>query len=299
VLASVASFNGVVTWPGDLLEGNISTIDTPIYKDIEEVSSFVATMSSSLDVPLWRSSGMLRQDADRLVSQAWREAFVPMEEVPQWTPISGLVRLSSLDTTPIAWEYPSEGICVLDLFGGISTSLTAMLQAGILVWKYLYVEKDETARRVSLRHLALLMRRYPELLLRSVIRGYQWALPLDIALLGVQDLARVGPINLVIARWPCQGHTRAGRGEGLRDPRSRMFWEILRVLCHLQTHQARVLAYILENVLLSGDTRSHVMASVHQIRSWIGPTVLLDVMKVGSRAHRPDYGGRTCCRGRC
>jgi hypothetical protein len=60
VLASVVGFNGVVTWPGDLLEGNISAIDTPIYKDIEEVSNFVATMSSSLDVPLWRSSGVLR-----------------------------------------------------------------------------------------------------------------------------------------------------------------------------------------------------------------------------------------------
>jgi hypothetical protein len=142
------------------LEGNISAIDTPIYDDIKEVSSFVTTVSSSLDVPLWRSNGVLRQDADRLVSQAWHEAFVPMEEeeVPQWTTISGPVGLSPLDTTPIAWEYPSEGICVLDLFGGINTGLATMFQAGILVWKYLYVERDETAKKVSSRHLALLMR---------------------------------------------------------------------------------------------------------------------------------------------
>ncbi|CAK9206477.1 unnamed protein product [Sphagnum troendelagicum] len=235
--------------PGDLLEGNISTIDTPVYKDIEE---------------------------------AWREVFVHVEEeeVPQRTPISGPVGLSPLDTTPIVWEYPSEGICMLDLFGGISTSLAAVLQVGILVRKYLYVERDETARRVSSHHLTLLMRRYPELLSRSVIQGYQRALPLDIALLGAQDLARIGPINLVIAGWPCQGHTRASRGEGLRDPQSRMFWEMLRVLRHLQTHQARVPAYILENVPLLGDTRSHVMANVHQIRSWIGPAVLLDAAKV-------------------
>jgi site-specific DNA-cytosine methylase len=122
---------------------------------------------------------------------------------------------------------------VLDLFGGISTALVTMLQAGILVRKHLYVERDETARRVSSRHLALLMQRYSELLPRSTIQGYQRALPLDIALLGVQDLVRIGPINLVIARWPCQGHTRAGCGEGLCDPRSRMFWEMLRVLHHL------------------------------------------------------------------
>jgi hypothetical protein len=59
------------------------------------------------------------------------------------------------------------------------------------------------------------------------------------------------------------------------------------VLRHLQTHHARVPMYILENVPLLGDTRSHVMASVHEIRSWIEPTVLLDVTKVGSRVHRP------------
>ncbi len=43
-------------WPGDLLEGNISAINTSIYEDIKEVSSFVAVMSSSLDVPLWHSN---------------------------------------------------------------------------------------------------------------------------------------------------------------------------------------------------------------------------------------------------
>ncbi len=50
VLASIVGFSGVVTWPCDLLEGNILAINSPVY--IEEVSNFVATMSSSLDVPL-------------------------------------------------------------------------------------------------------------------------------------------------------------------------------------------------------------------------------------------------------
>ncbi len=80
MLALVASFSGVVTWLRDLLEGNISAIATPIYEDINEVSNFVATMSSSLDVPLWCLSGVLRQDANRLVSQAWHGAFVVVEE---------------------------------------------------------------------------------------------------------------------------------------------------------------------------------------------------------------------------
>jgi hypothetical protein len=62
VLAPVVGFSGVVTWPCDLLEGNISAIDTPVYEDIKEVSSFVAVVvvSSSLDVTLWCLSGVLR-----------------------------------------------------------------------------------------------------------------------------------------------------------------------------------------------------------------------------------------------
>jgi hypothetical protein len=83
--------------------------------------------------------------------------LIKKEEVPRRTSISGLVRLSPLDTTPIVWEYPSEGICMLDLFGGINTGLATMFQVGILVRKYFYVERDEAMRRVSLCHLALLM----------------------------------------------------------------------------------------------------------------------------------------------
>jgi hypothetical protein len=47
---------------------------------------------------------------------------------------------------------------MLDLFGGINTDLATMFQEGIPVRKYLYVERDETTRRVSSHHLALLMR---------------------------------------------------------------------------------------------------------------------------------------------
>jgi len=67
-----------------------------------------------------------------------------------------------------------------------------------------------------------------------------------------------------------------------------MFWEMLRVLHQFQTHQTRAPAYILENVPLLGDTRSHVMANVHEIWSWVGLAILLDATRVGSRAHHPQ-----------
>ena len=52
----------------------------------------------------------------------------------------------------------------------------------------------------------------------DVVRRYQYALPADISLLGADHLDRVGPIDLVIAGWPCQGQSRAGVGHGLHDP---------------------------------------------------------------------------------
>jgi hypothetical protein len=59
------------------------------------------------------------------------------------------------------------------------------------------------------------------------------------------------------------------------------------MLRHLQTHQVRGPVYILDNVPLLGDIMSHVMVTVHEIWSWIGPAILLDAARVGSRVHRP------------
>ncbi|BBN20457.1 hypothetical protein Mp_Vg00130 [Marchantia polymorpha subsp. ruderalis] len=44
VLASVAGFSGVLTWPDDLLEGKMSADDTSLYEDVEEVVSFTAAV---------------------------------------------------------------------------------------------------------------------------------------------------------------------------------------------------------------------------------------------------------------
>jgi len=125
------------------------------------------------------------------------------------------------------------------------------------------------------------------LLPNTAVRAYQHQLPTNISLLGAQDLTRVGEINLVIAGWPCQGHSTAVQGGGLQDHRSAMFWEMIRVIKHLQDNQVHPPAYILENVPLFGDARSRIVASMHQVRQWLGPAVLLDAPSVGSRAHHP------------
>jgi hypothetical protein len=52
---------------------------------------------------------------------------------------NGPPNLSPLDTMVIQWNIPKDGICLLELFGGISCGLIVVLQLGILVWRYNYV----------------------------------------------------------------------------------------------------------------------------------------------------------------
>jgi len=43
-----------------------------------------------------------------------------------------------------------------------------------------------------------------------------------------------GPIHMVIAGWPCQGFSRAGKGEGLQHLGTALFLEMMRVLTLLR-----------------------------------------------------------------
>jgi hypothetical protein len=60
------------------------------------------------------------------------------------------------------------------------------------------VEKDPQVKQTSMRHVMMLQQRYPHLLPTSAIQGYQCFLPNNITLLGTLDLAKIGPIDLVI-----------------------------------------------------------------------------------------------------
>jgi site-specific DNA-cytosine methylase len=63
-----------------------------------------------------------------------------------------------------------------------------------------------------------------------------------------EDLKRLDHVNLIIARWPCQGHSRAGTGRGLDDPRSSLSTDLMKLTQWKFTHQLTSLGYIFENV---------------------------------------------------
>ncbi len=96
------------------------------------------------------------------------------------------------------------------------------------------MEKDPQARQASMRHVMMLQQKYPHLLPTLAIQGYRCSLPSNITLLGAPNLARIGPINLVIFGWLCQGLSQASTGQVLSDPKSGLFLELIHVVQHLQ-----------------------------------------------------------------
>jgi site-specific DNA-cytosine methylase len=176
---------------------------------------------------------------------------------------------------------------LLELFGGIGSGLVVVLQAGLKVKRYIYVDVDEAARQVAKRHSRRLRTQFPEVLATNAIKSSFSTLAGDIALISTEDIHRCGHVDLVIAGWPCQGMSMAGKQNGLQDGHSSRFHDMIRVMRYLQTSQRRPPGYIVENVPVVSSSRSRTLESMHMIHNILGVPVLIDAAAVGSRAHRP------------
>jgi site-specific DNA-cytosine methylase len=117
---------------------------------------------------------------------------------------------------------------LLELFGGIGTSLVTILQAGIKVQRYVYVDTDDAARQVAKHHSRGLHVRFPELLTMTALVSAFSSLTGDISLISEKDLHWLGYVDLVIASWPCQGMSMAGNQNGLQDGHSSRFYDMVR-----------------------------------------------------------------------
>jgi hypothetical protein len=163
---------------------------------------------------MWSTTTQLREAVELVVQEAWQESLLPREEEgSDGTEDHG----PPLDNSTIHWKPPEDGIVLLELFGGIGTGLAAVLQAGIKVQRYLYVDTDEVARQVAKHHSRGLCVQFPELLTTTAILSSFSSLTGDISLISEKDLHWLRHVDLVIAGWPCQGMSMAGNQNGLQD----------------------------------------------------------------------------------
>jgi hypothetical protein len=148
----------------------------------------------------WSTTSQLHEVAELVIQEAWQESFLPQVEEE----VNGKVDLGPpLDSSTIHWRPPEDGIVLLELFGRIGSGLVTVLQAGLKVKRYIYVDMDEAARQVAKQYSRRLRTQFPELLATSTIKTSFSTLAEDIALVSAEDIHRCGHVDLVIAGWPC------------------------------------------------------------------------------------------------
>jgi hypothetical protein len=193
--------------------------------------------------------------------------------------------LTPIMSRPITWTPPEDGLTLLELFGGISTGLEAVLQSGMVVKRYVYVDIDSCAQKVAQSRMAQLSARFPSQFPTTAWKTSFTYFPMDIQLVQRTHLELLGPLDLIVAGWECQGFSAAGSGDGLSDPRSNLFMDLVQIITWAQEFSPN-LGYVLENTPAQFDQRVKVQKDFSLVRHYIGEPVLVDAVQCGSYAHR-------------
>jgi len=119
-------------------------------------------------------------------------------------------------------------INVLSLFDGMSCGQIALEKAGIEVDKYYAAEIDKYAIKVAKAN-------YPDMIHLGDVREVK-----------ADSLPK---IDLLIGGSPCQGFSFAGKQLNFDDPRSKLFWEYVRLLKDLKPKY-----FLLENVKMKKES---------------------------------------------
>ena len=120
-----------------------------------------------------------------------------------------------------------EGINVLSLFDGMSCGQIALEKAGVKVNKYFASEIDEHAIKVTQHN-------FPN----TIQLG-------DVTKINAENLPK---IDLIIGGSPCQGFSFAGKQLNFDDPRSKLFFEFVRLKNELNPTY-----FLLENVRMKKE----------------------------------------------
>jgi hypothetical protein len=97
----------------------------------------------------------------------------------------------------------------------------------------------------------------------------------------------LGPVDLIICGFPCQGFSRASRrAQGLRDPRSSVFFDMVNLI-HEITYTHGNCGWLIENVDASDHTNALVRDEFNRVvKGVLKEGYAFDAVAVGSYAHR-------------
>ena len=130
-----------------------------------------------------------------------------------------------------------KGIDVLSLFDGISCGRVALDRAGIDIDRYFASEIDKYAIKVAQKN-------YPDTIHIGDVLGVKY----KNGCLYTDNGATKTDIDLLIGGSPCQGFSFAGKQLNFEDPRSKLFFEFVRIL-----HEVKPKYFLLENVKMKKE----------------------------------------------
>jgi hypothetical protein len=210
---------------------------------------------------------------------------------------AGVRRTTQLNTASVASTFfpaaTQQGVVLYEPFGGLCAGLEMALRAGFRVVAYYYSDTDPKAQQVARHRLQQLQQLYPAQLPAAALVNTFSTFPADVQLVSTSILRQaasrhIGVQWLVVAGWPCQDFSRAGRSAGLRGSRAQLLHDIVRIVGTLQQlTPLQPPGYLLENVPMQEHNSTQIaQADYSQICSVIGPPVTVDAAHFGSLAHR-------------
>ena len=128
------------------------------------------------------------------------------------------------------------GINVLSFFDGISAGQEALRQLGVKVNRYISIEIDRNAIATTQYNFPKTEQKGDILIIERDLKEWVSNLP---------------KIDLIFAGSPCQGFSKAGKGQGFDDPRSKLFWTFVDIFNEVKEQQRNPdIPFFFENVVM-------------------------------------------------
>ncbi|GAX85939.1 hypothetical protein CEUSTIGMA_g13355.t1, partial [Chlamydomonas eustigma] len=276
---------------------DLSSMDVSISAYAHSVElDFVSTTQHELQLKAARQVELCHSSLSLGISNS---SELPLRVAP--SPFGDVVH--SICTAPVPdcciSAIHSDGVRVIELFGGMVSGLDCLLRNGVkilLILQYSYCDLSHQARAVAHHRLTQLTVQYPDQLPLEAWSSAFTALPQDVYSITEEHLSFAGALEedpiLLIAGFECADLSPAGsRRKGLQGSKSSTFYPLLSVLASLQRMRSSCafpLAYLIENTATQyayGSSRA-MKDSFHELCAKIGSPVVLDAANVGSYAHR-------------
>jgi site-specific DNA-cytosine methylase len=99
-----------------------------------------------------------------------------------------------------------------------------------VVRRYFYVNIDPIARQVVASKMMELIAKFPQQFATTAWKANFTFLLSNIQLIQKKHMELLGPVDLIISGWDCQGFSIARLGKNLNDTRSGLFTDMVRLI---------------------------------------------------------------------